>query len=367
MNRWLWWGAVLTTLLPLIAGCWDQRPVEGRALVEAVGVAPTGRRGVWQWTFVLPNPTESVSTLGTLPPSEEVYAVTVSAPTWTAALLATQQQTTRDLYFGQFRVLALSPRLPASAWARIIATVNRSGRLLKTFWIVDADPAGLVVRTPTRTEGAPLYGLFKLLSCHCQPYTWGQRAWQVWSRLMTPGVTPLVPVIRAVPQRGIQNPRMAVLGSRQVIQWSAAASAGWAYLTQHVVKGGLTVQAAGHRVGLNRVQGASHVTFTRAGSRIDVTDRLTYRGELEDAPLSLPLTLATKTAIAAQASRAIDQLGEQAIRSAQQQKVDPFGWHRDLEWTRNRSGSPWPTPISWAGWSVHLIVHFRITGEGVSH
>ncbi len=359
------WGAVLGAALILLPGCWDQRPVEGRALVEAVGVAPTAQAGVWQWTFVFPSPTESVNTIGAAP-ANEIYSITVRARTWTGALRIAQQETTRDLYFGQFRVLALSTRLPATMWGRLIATFNKSGRILKTFWIVAANPVRGVVQTPPLTEGTPLYGLFKLLSCHCQPYAWGQRAWQTWDRLTTPGVTPVVPVIRLQSAHLVQNPQMAVLGSQRLVIWSPTASAGWAYLTQHVVKGGFTVVTPDGPVGLNRVRGTSDVTLSGIGSPVRVTVRLSYHGNVEDVPDGLVLTPAAKHAIATDAAQRIQTLAAAAIGAAKEQRVDPFGWHRERAWALNQPGTAWPAPIAWTGWSVRLLVHFHVTGEGES-
>ncbi len=358
--------AVLGAMLLLLTGCWDQRPVEGRALVEAVGVAPTTRPDTWAWTFVFPNPTESVSSLSSLSPSDQIYAVTVSAATWTGALLKAQERTTRDLYFGQFRVLAISPRLSAVSWDRLISTFNRSGRVLKTFWIVAGHPAGAVVATAPVSEGAPLYALFKLLACHCQPYFWAQRAWQVWDRLTTPGVTPIVPVI-TVAGPHVLNTAFATVGPHRVFLWSARTSAGWAYLTQHVVKGGLVVRTPWGLVGLNQVRGRSRTRILTRGRMVVVTDTLAYHGALEDLPPGLALTTRQKTAIARDASRTIAALCDGALQTADAQQVDPFGWHRQQHWAQNTAGRPWPAPIRWQHWSVHVIVHFRITGEGVAH
>ncbi|NMP24966.1 hypothetical protein [Sulfobacillus harzensis] len=366
MTRRLRWAAALCTALALLTGCWDQRPVEGRGVVESVGVAPTATPGVRQWTFVFPNPTESVSNLGTLPPDQNLYALAVTARTWTTALLKVQQQSTRDLYFGQFRVLVLSPRLSASTWARLITTFNRSGRILKTFYVVAGDPAGLVAQTPTLSEGGPFYGLFKLLACHCQPFMFGQRAWQVWDRLKTPGVSPVVPLIRVSASEILENRQIAVLGPKTVIPWSPAASAGWAYLTQHVVKGALTVTVDGQRIGLNRLHGSSHVTVVADAAGTRVVDRLSYRAALEDVPPTLRLTPAEKTAIAQAASHALLRLGDQAVRAAEREQVDPFGWHREAQWARNAPGSPWPMPVSWTGWTVDLTAKVHIANEGVS-
>ncbi len=360
------WAALFGMGLLMLTGCWDQRPVEGRALVEAVGVAPTNRTGLWQWTFVSPSPTESTDTMATAP-AQEVYAITVRARTWTGALLAAQQETTRDLYFGQFRVLALSPRIPAPMFGRLIATFNRSGRILKTFWIVVAHPVSSVVATPPITEGTPLYGLFKLLSCHCQPYTWGQRAWQTWDRMATSGVTPILPMIQLIRQNVIQNREMAVLGSHGLQVWSPDASIGWAYLTQHVVKGGITVPTKMGRVGLNRIRGTSHVSFSVRGSTVHLTDRLSYHGAVEDVPPALALTPATKQAIATAVAGRILSLSQSAVDTAEHDQVDPFGWHRDVDWALNQPGRAWPAPIPWTDWVVRLRVEFHVRGEGVSH
>lgn len=366
MRRWGRLVGALAAILPMITGCWDQRPVEGRALVEAIGVGPTAKPGLLEWTFVFPNPTESVSTLGSLPPSAQVYSLSVRAPNSTAALVDAQQETTRDLYFGQFRVLALSPGLSGNTWARIVGSFNRSGRILDTFFVVAADPAGLVVSTPTRSEGAPIYALFKLMACHCQPYHWGQREWKVWDRFVTPGVSPVVPVIGVVQREYIRNRRIAVVGSRRVIPWSSEASAGWAYLTGHVIKGSLTVTADGHKIGLNRVRGSGRLTVTSTRRGVRVSDRLSYQANVEDFSLTLRLTPADKSVIAAEASRAILRLCEQAVRTAEREDVDPFGWHRELWWGLNQPAAPWPAPLSWKDWSTHLSVRLQIKDEGAA-
>ncbi len=83
---------------------------------------------------------------------------------------------------------------------------------------------------------------------------------------------------------------MAVLGSQRVVEWSPAASAGWAYLTQHVTKGGFAVSVGPETIGLNRVRGTSQVSVAAIGPHRLVTVHLAYRGDLEDVPSNVRLT-----------------------------------------------------------------------------
>lgn len=366
MRRGRRWAALLTALLCLVTGCWDQRPVESRALVDAVGVAPTPHPGQYRWTLIFPNPTESTANINTAPMAQATYAVTVTAPTWSQARERVQQQLPRILYFGQFRVLALSPQLPSDLWTQIIATFNRDGRVLKTFWIVAADPATLVVKATPGTEGPPLYTLFKQMACRCQPYRYSERAWKIYSRLTTPGVTAVFPLIRLTDGR-TDNPTMATLNDQHMTIWPREAAMGWAYLTHHVVDGTLSVRAQGADIGLIHVRGVSRVAIHRVGDRTVVVARLGYRAEVNEAPGTLGVTRTLKTAAAQAASRRITHLSHQAIARAESTQTDPFGWHRELDWMDNRSGPTWAAPIAWAGWTVQLHVRVRITGEGVAH
>lgn len=366
MTRTLQVAAVLTTVLFLVAGCWDQRPVESRALVDAVGVSAAKLPGQYRWTFIFPNPTESTQNINTAPMSNATYAVSVTAPNWTSARELVQQQLPRVLYFGQFRVLAISPKLASNIWAQTISTFNRNGRTLKTFWIVAADPAELVVSATPGTEGPPLYTLFKQMACRCQPYRYSERAWKIYSRLTTPGVTAVFPLIRLNDGR-IDNPTMATLNDQRMVIWRRGAAMGWAYLTHKVVDGNLSVRANGVEIGLIHIRGLARATIKQEGDQTVVVCRLTYRAVVDETPGTLPVTPALKAAAAQAVSQRITQMSHQAIAMAESTHTDPFGWHRELDWMDNRQGPIWTAPISWVGWTVRLHVHVRITGEGVSH
>lgn len=174
-------------------------------------------------------------------------------------------------------------------------------------------------------------------------------------------------MIQLIDQNVVQNPEMAVLGSHGIQVWSPDASIGWAYLTQHVVKGGITVPTRVWRVGLNRIRGTSHVSYSVSGSTVHLTDRLSYHGSLEDVPPALALTPAAKQAIATAVAQRILSLSESAVDAAKSGQVDPFGWHREVAWALNQPGHAWPSPMRWTAWVIELRVQFHVRGEGVSH
>lgn len=361
--------ALIGTLLLSLSGCWDQLPVETRAVVDTVGVDPTAQPNLLQWTFTFPNVSVTPTTLGTSSKSDEYYQLVVDAPDFATALRRVQSRTTRDLYFGQIRVVALSTKLPAPTWIHLIDTFNRSGRMLKTFWIVGTSNAQRAVTIKPPTATVPEQALSRAFACHCQPMQLGERAWQVWRDLATPGQTAVVPYVVPLADDHWEIQQLVTVTRHQLTVWSIPATEGWAYLTHRVRK--LSVSGPSSAAGtfaITRIQEQAPQThLTVAGSGVQFHVTLRVHGYLEELPADVEITPPLEQRIEQQASRQIGQMVMGALAQARRTGTDPFGWHRILRWSHGAEVAADPAVATgWSPWQVTVQVHFAINNEGVT-
>lgn len=362
-RRIAWWG-LLCSLGVLLGGCWDQRPVESRAAVSAMAVEPIRHPGWYRYTFVFPNVTTTPSSLATTPSSQQFYHLTVVAPTLGTALTDAQLRQSRLLYLGQVRVVALSVRLPARMWQATLEDMVQSGRFVMTYWLVGSRHPERVVTLAPASEVVPEVAVYRALSCHCQPLLWSDRAWRVWTHVVTPGDTAWVPNVAATGDHFALT-GLDVLTPRGIAFWPWSATWGWGYLTAHVRNGTLTgVAGPGHSPWvLTRLHGTNHLTFTSSLRGVTVTDVLQYRGTLAGG--GAEAGTATRR-VQREAARRIADMAWGAIRRAQAEGVDPFGWHRDWAWTDAEAAAAHPSwGRTWAAWHVQVRVRVAIANEGV--
>ena len=352
---------ILLTLCTTLVGCWDQRPVETRGAVAAIGVDPGSRPGVYRFTVVFPNVTTTASSLATTPSDQEFFHYTVQEPNLTAALAAVQRRQSRSLYLGQIRILALSTRLAPTVWGRVMRSAVQSGRMVLTFAVVGTPNAQALVSLSPHSEVVPELALYRALTCHCQPILVANRAWRVWAEMETPGVTPDVSHV------GLQDAGFVIRGidlvtPRAIMSWSLPQTWGWAYFTGHVNEGSLTVAVAGHLITVGRIRGRIQQSFTVVGHQIQMHNQLTYTGQLVSGGDALGNPLETDQRVDQAVAVRLLALCQQALATAEASAVDPFGWHRDLQWTHTDAGVCGDT---WSCWRVTTAVHFRVRNEGI--
>ncbi len=355
-------GVLLLALLLVGAGgCWDQIPVEWRAVVTAIGVDPTRDPGIERYTFIFPNISLTTSTLPTTPTSQEFYSIVVRAPSLMMALRALQARQSRILYLGQLRILALSTRLPQSVWRRILSAAADSGRFVLTFWAVATPAAGDLVRLISPTQIAPEVALYRALNSLCQPIIWPGRGWKLWVDTVTPGISPAVADVVPVGSDSFHLGPLYVLSGNPRL-WSPGATRGWAYLTGQVRWESMRVHIAQGRFTLSFIRGAANLSFQPRGSSVLVDDHLSYAGTITtNAPMAH--SEAMNDALERAAAGKIRQAADAAWRMALATGTDPMGWHRDVRWMDSR------VPIGqgkslWSGWSLSLHVHFKVRDEG---
>ena len=343
----------------LLTGCWDQRPVESRAAVAAIGVDPTPKPGVLAYTFVFPDATITASSVASTKPSQEFYSVTVTAPSLFFALKQVQSKQSRALYLGQVRIVALSTALPPATWRQTLFTMADSGRFVMTMWLVGTADARRLVEEVPPTDVVPEVALYRAMTCRCQAIHWPGRGWRVWDMAATPGVSIHVADVTTTGSTFAVR-SLLVIGSHAQ-PWNAQASAGWAYLTGHINRDMMAVTVGGVPVTIALIRGSSHAHIQEQQGHLVVQDDLTYSGVLVSGAQSganLPSDGHVEQAVAAHLHDAVWAAWQMARRT----DTDPMGWHRDAAWIDRRWARP---PQDWHGWQLKPVVHFTLREEGV--
>lgn len=346
-------------LLWVLTGCWDQRPVESRAAVAAIGIDPTQVRGIQRYTFMFPDSTITASSLPATTSAQEFYPLIVTAPSLLLALKQVQAQQSRALYLGQVRIVALATALPASMWQQTLFSMADSGRFVLTLWVVGTPDAKRLVELTPRSEVVPEVALYRALTCHCQAIRWPGRGWRVWAMAATPGVS--IHVADVAVSRHTFGLRSLLVVGPQAKPWSAHATTGWAYLTGHVNHDLMAVTVGKVRVTVALIRGTSQLRIRGHLDHVVVTDTLRYSGVLVvgSTPQSPDLSdAAVERAVMTKIRDDMEAAWHASIRTG----TDPMGWHRDATWVDMR----WTHPVSdWNGWHLVPVVHFTLREEGI--
>lgn len=197
-------AAVLMILTLLLAGCWDDLPIDQRALVLMMGVWPAAH-GQVEVAFQIPT-AAGLATLGGAPSggggggSSEVYVLTGTGPTMMAALSQAEEDSSRDLYLGQTGMVILSTKLDRAQFDEVVATLVRIGPFAKTAFIgttMASEPE--FMNTKPQERRIPALYFLGVFGCQpCLPVAMHRSVWQLEHDTYTPGVTYWAPLITPI-------------------------------------------------------------------------------------------------------------------------------------------------------------------------
>jgi spore germination protein KC len=361
-----WFRLVLAALLllPLLTGCWDSIAISDQAPVIALGVGP-GRQGQLTWTFVVPNPAITESSLANLSPSQMYYTLRVEAPSFPEAVSAVQTGLARHLFLGQLQVVAWSSRLTASTIRALVTDLNDDGTVDKTFWAVATPHPAELLRTTGQSisEPVPGYYLADLFTCgQCQPLSLGTRGWRVWTHLLTPGLSLAVPY--ATPTGTVDQ--LVVYGAHgPPVVWTPGATGGWAYLTGRVAADSVAVRTVFGRAVVDTASVMRRVRVVPDGRGLTVGVHLFVSARVVSLPPTVVLTASTEAALTRAVATRIARMALTAIQTATHDDVDPFGFTRTALWEQglwlsaDRSGLVWPVR------HAAVTVTVRLVNEGI--
>ncbi|SMC02177.1 Spore germination B3/ GerAC like, C-terminal [Sulfobacillus thermosulfidooxidans DSM 9293] len=355
---------IILLLLPLITGCWDQRPIEQEAIVVGMGVTRHH-----QWTMVFPNVAVSVGSLTGIPPSQQFYAVTVKAKTWPQALEEAQAAIDRNISFGELQVLALDRHLPTSSVAEIVDALNAMGPIPATFWLIAAQrgPSSLLTRSSPQTI-VPYYYLSTYFDCtNCHAINLDQREWQWWAQSETPGISPYMPLV--VPISGGITVRQILVyppqGSPQLMP--VPATTGFAYLTGRVLHSVLTVPVDSYKFVLGKVGESVKVHAHFVSQAVSVRVTIHAHGIIMSTPPGVVVTRHMEEVASEKAAQVIAAYALSAIRWANKTHTDPFGFAKSAAWAHPILAAQFsPEKLTQLPIRAQVTVKFQVLGEGVS-
>lgn len=356
---------LLFLLTWFLVGCGDVRAIEDRALVVAVGIGHGQKPGHIHWTFVVPNVTVTVSSISSLSPSNQTYSIETEAPNWAEALRRTQDQVSRDLYFGQLEVVAVDRGLTSDELTHILNALNQDGLIPKSFWLLTSSRSPATALTfPTAQEIIPRYyfnSYFRCRTCHAMDL--GVFGWEWWNRRWTPGISPFLPLAEST-KTGLRVREVVVYPSHgRPIQWDTDASEGLAYLTSRVTKSTLAGTVNGIPVVLERVTARSgHRARLRQG-HVDVQAEVRVRAFLSAYRPGIDLKDLQR--ISDWAAAKILAKCQKAIAAANHSHTDPFGYTKDaLAETPKLAERLQPGDLVWWPLRVHTRVEVLIDSAG---
>jgi hypothetical protein len=359
-------SAAFLLLTGTLTGCGETRAIEDREPVIAVGMDPGKQPGYELWTFVMPNPTVTPSNISALTSSQQYVTITVPARSWVDALNAAQDELSRDLYLGQLQLAAWSTKLTYAEVSRFITALNADGLIPKSFWVTAVDgSAAQALRAISPSEVVPRYFLAVYFTCTtCHAIDWGIFGWQWWTRRMSPGAAPLVPVVRGSANQ-ITVPTAADYRPGQpALVMPPEVATGLAYLTGRVFKGAIAGRVDGHMIAASRLRPAPHVEVHWVNGRVVARVRVTVTGFLAEMPAGQS---ATRWIARANrwAARTLLQEMLATVRWANRTHTDPMGYTRDALWNdpplamRLRPGT-----YVWRPLVVHVTVHVHLRSSG---
>lgn len=364
-KSWVLW-AWLTLFIPLATtGCWDQQSFTNRASALIMEVSPAKQKGQYLWEFFFPNTTVTVSSLSSLPPREQLYSISVTAPSLTQAFVRVQEKMARDLYLGQLEVVIWADTMPVARVRRLVASLNRQGQIPKSFWVLLGRPPLVPLVEVTPQEAIPSIYITRYFDCRtCQPAFLGRYFWQVWADFATPGISPVMPL--ASTRTRIDH--IAVYSDHgPPTLWTRPQTLGWAYLTGRVLKEEVHVNTPWGWADVGQLRGTVVTHVSSRPHAIGVDAHLMVHGILTSWPPLVPLTAGRLGTLQRLVARSILKNCQAAVAEANRTHTDPFGYARSLFWQQmGLSPFAFSPTLSHLPIDAHISVTVQIRDVGIS-
>ncbi len=362
VRRWAQ-AAVVVALAAMLSGCWDQLPYTSRACVLAIVIRRLAPQR-WAWTFVFPNPNVTVSSISQIAPANQLYSVTVVAPTMAQAFERAQAKLARDLYLGQIELVIWSSAIRSQSLWHFLCAYNRQGMTPKTvFTLVEPNP--LATQVPvTPQETIPSLYLTKYFDCHsCQTIFLSRQMWQVWDNFLTPGISAVVPYAHRA--QAVNQIAVYARGDHPPVIFSRDETKGWAYLTGRVEHDMIGYNTPDGPITVTDIHEMvkTQVALVHHGAVVHTTVDLV--GNLDQWPSAATVTAPELNQVSRRVERIVLGWCLEALRRADQTHTDPFGYNRMLvfrhrEWINVMHPGQWEWVPIWA--HVTVVLHIRRTG-----
>jgi spore germination protein KC len=353
-------GAIMVTTLMLmvsLAGCWDNRALDARQLVLAMGVGPAPHGAV---TVYLESPTPSGLTSGTAAggavgssSGPDTYVIMGTGPDLGAAISDAQSQTDRDIYLGQTQLVVMSRRLSARQFTDAVNWLTRIGHFDKTAFVAEAGaPLHTILSyKPQADPLGPIYFMTLFTCARCQTVALHRTVWSMEVQSLTPGSSIWLPVIDSSGPNFVVRRMVAFRGDTPAAWLSQPETIAFGYLTARTSKATISVMTPDGLIGLRAVHASRRTDVTWADGRMTIAVHLQVVGAIDSAPTGAGGTRLV-SGLEQKVSRSIATSTLKVMRLLQRRGADPEGFGRRLFWTH-------PTLLpQWEHWyrRAHLSV-----------
>ncbi|PSR28583.1 MAG: spore gernimation protein [Sulfobacillus thermosulfidooxidans] len=332
------WKKVLLLLLLGISltGCWDNRPVDSRALVFTLGLEPSSNPEEFRMLFQFPTPpamakySKGSGGSSQTPPVADVVGQGKSVA---QCFNAAQSQVSRDLYLGQIQLIAISTHLSAPLLTRALESLERIGTLDKTpFLFVTSQPLEKVASVDTDQEDFPTLYYTTLFSCQrCQTDALGVRLWQFAANAATPGIDPSLPQVTVdAKTKQIDVDRIALY---QHLRYVGTLDANQT-MTFGLLKGEahkVSLFLPRQQATLRAIHGPSHLTVKERNGIVYASFYLKLYSTLEGIKTQTE-TEGQLAELSQEGSAVLAHRCLALLQKTQKMDVDPFGVGRKLDW-----------------------------------
>ncbi len=356
--------AVLAMLL--LSGCADNRPLNHRALVLALGFAPAPR-GQISMIFQIPTPAGLARPSmggGKGESSPTTFTLVGTGPTVARAFSSAQADLNKDLYFGQLQTLILSTHLSARQFGDIASTLARWGTLDKTAYTL-ATPANvpLVLSTRSKTTPlAPLYVSTGFWCTHCPVVDLKRQIWNLEQAQFAPAQDLWLPGIQPIAVGFQIQPIVLYRGNRVARILTPHQTTLLGYVLGRTNKGTVDLRWHGRRVSVDSLRAEPQLSARWQRSRLYLHVNLTVTGNIYSFPIPLAveprltwLDQAVKHVLTVQCRALLQSLGRQGL--------DPFQWGDAFVWQHPHGLKTWLHAYRHAVWIISAHVQLRELGD----
>lgn len=360
---------VLVIVMGALTGCGDNRPLNHRALVLAMGFAPASHGRVTVY-FQMPTPSglkgisASSGTGSAGSAKSSTYIVTGTGATVARAFSIAQGLINQDMYLGQLQAIILSTHLSRLQFESVVSVLLRIGSLDKTPYALAATApiAQVLSATPPTAVVSPLYYSTEFRCAHCQTVNLKRTIWDVERLQYTPTQSLWLPVVNPT-SRGLQIDTVALYrGDRveRVLTPHQTMLLGW--VLGRTTKGTVELRWDGLPVSVRALKSRPQLTAQWRGSQLHLTVQLRVTGDVDAFPLAdqlgphLPwLEATTSDRVSSRILRLMMDMGGAG--------VDPFDWGNAYLWIHPGEATRWDTAYPHAIWTVRVHTIIRVIGD----
>lgn len=358
-------GVAALALLSLftLTGCWNNRPIESRAIVLVLGVDP-GPDNRLILSLQVPSPSALQSLTGSSPPKKPTsFVITGDGKTFSEALNAAQVKSEHEIYLGQLQAVVLSMRLPDSQFKTVEDFLTRYGPTDKSAYLVATQQkaSDILTAEPRGARFAALY-LHTLFSCQtCQVAHLERMVWDQEKMRLCPVDSGWMPIISSDGEFHVD--KVAIYEkTHPALILSPAETITLAHILGLTHKAVETLPTRWGEAGLQSVQATPSTETRLEGGKLTVDVTLKVTASLDSFPLGAA-TLNNIRDLEALLSQRVAQRSTVLLAKLQSQGLNPVRFGEAVLWHHPELAATWPNLYHNAQIKVHVSSQITDVGD----